>query len=142
MSTPNVTQGYETILSYGNMPTASGSTAWTDFAGILDIKPPKIESEDIDVSNMASPGQFKQFTAGWANGGEIEVKIQFEKTQNATVYGLFRTNKGFKITFADGSTWLADGYIKSFANEVDREKIVTADIGVKVSGQPTFTAAS
>jgi hypothetical protein len=142
MSLPNVTQGYETILSYGNMPTASGSTAWTDFAGILDIKPPKVESEDIDVSNMTSPNQFKQFVAGWAMGGEIECKIQFEKSQNATVYGLFRQNKGFKITFSDGSTWTADGYLKTFSNEVDREKIVTADVQVKVSGQPQFNAAS
>src|SRR5580704_10135702 len=97
----SVTQGYQTVISYGNMPTASGSTAWVDFAGIDDIKPPKVESEDIDVSHMQSPDQFKQFVAGWANGGEAEVKIQFEKTQNATVYGLFRANKGFRITFAD-----------------------------------------
>jgi hypothetical protein len=137
----SVTQGYQTIFSYGNMPTASGSTAWTDFAGIDDIKPPKIESEDIDISNMTSPDQFKQFVAGWANGGEAEVKIQFEKSQNATIYGLFRVNKGYKITFADGSAWAFDGYIKSFANEVDREKIVTADTMVKISGKPTFTPA-
>lgn len=135
----SVTQGYETIFSYA---ATAGATSWTDFAGIDDIKPPKIEAEDIDISNMTSADQFKEFVAGWANGGEAEVKIQFEKAQNATIYGLFRTTQGYRITFSDGSTWVFTGYIKSFANEVEREKIVTATVMVKISGKPVFTAAS
>jgi hypothetical protein len=58
------------------------------------------------------------------------------------VYGLFRLDKNFRITFVDTSKWALSGYIKSFGNEVDREDIITANITVKISGKPTFTAAS
>lgn len=140
-------KGYQTQFQYGDGDSVAHSSAWTDFATIDDIKPPKVESGDIDVSHMQSPNSFKEYVAGWAEGGEFEVKIQFEKAQNATIYGLFRKPKGYRIVFPDapapsGSKWKADGYIKSFANEVDREGIITADIVVKITGEPDFEPAS
>lgn len=117
-------------------------TGITDLAKVTDIKPPKVDADDIDVSHMESPEQFKQFAAGWANGGEVECTIQFDKTKNAAIYGAFRKNRVFRVTFFDGSVWGFKGYIKGFGNEVEREKIVTATITAKVSGKPLFVPAA
>ena len=143
----STTPGYLSKFQYGNMPTASGSNSWTDFSQILSIKPPAISSKDIDISVMDSPSQFEQFIPGWANGGEVEVKVQFEKSQQATIYGNFRKLLGYRIVFNDavttnGSNLAMDGYISKFQNEIDRENLVTADITVKISGKPVFTVAS
>ena len=142
------TQGYLAKFQYGDQPTGPASTTWTDFTSILDIKPPKIEAKDIDVSVMDSPNQAEVYLPGWANGGEAELKIQFDKVQQNTVYGLFRTPKGFRIMFNDGtqattgSNLVFTGYIKTFQNEVNREGLVTADVMVKVSGLPVFNQAT
>lgn len=136
------TAGHSTVFEFGNAATVEASTTWTEFAEITDIKPPEIEADDIETSHMQSPEQFKEFIAGWADAGEVEVTCNFLKTNNAAVYALFRQNKGFRMTFEDGSVWKFNGYIKKFANEVDREKIVTAVATVKVNGKPEFVAAA
>lgn len=142
------TQSYDTLFEYGDGATAAASTTWTAIAGVQDIKPPKIEAKDIDTTVIDSPNQFETFIPGWANGGEAEIKIQFDATQGAALYALFRTPKGFRIVFNDApaggtsSNLAMDGYIKGFQNEIEKEGIVTATITVKVSGQPVFTAAA
>ena len=139
-------KGSQVVFQYGNQATYAASSTWTDVAEIIDITPPNVEADDIETSHMMSPNQFKQFEAGWADGGEVDLSVQFEKAKNASLYALFRQPKGFRIMFADapgpsGSKWGFDGYIKGFGNEVDREDIVTADITVKITGQPVFVPA-
>jgi hypothetical protein len=130
------TKGHSTTLGYSGIPP----TTYTPVAKITDIKPPAPESEDINVSHMESPEQWEEVTAGWADAGEVETTIQYEKAANATIYGLLRQDKTYKITFSDNSTWVFQGFLKKFANEVERKGIVTANISIRISGKPTFTA--
>ncbi len=140
-------KGSKTKIAYGSAATYDTSS-FTNFATVLSVKPPKVEADDIETSHMDSPEDYKEFVAGWADGGTVSATIQFEKTQNAAIYALFRQDKGFKITFPDatdptaGSTWKFNGFIKTFANEVEREKLITADIDIKISGKPVFTPAA
>ncbi len=67
------TKGVKTKLGIGDGPSAAESSTYTDLAKVVDIKPPKPDSDAIDVSNMDSPGAdtgkpWKEFTAGWAEG--------------------------------------------------------------------------
>jgi hypothetical protein len=140
------TKGHSVIMEYGNQATHGASTVWTTMGNITDITPPNVEADDIETSHMLSPEQFKTFMAGWADGGEVELTIQYEKAKNAELYSLFRQDKGFRLMFADpapsGSKWNFSGYIKAFGNEVDREDIISADITVKISGKPDFAPAA
>lgn len=136
------TKGHSTIVAYGSGSTFADSETFTPFARVTEVTPPTPEADDIDVSHMESDEQFKEYEAGWAEGGEVEFTIQFEKVQAETVYGLFRHSKGYKVTFADGSAWGCTGYIKSFGDEIDREGIVTTGVTIKVSGKPAFIKAA
>jgi hypothetical protein len=140
------TKGSKTRFEFGNGITVAESTTWTPFAKVLEVHPPKIKADDIDTSHMESEEEFKEFDPGWAEGGDVEIKIQFEKVQNETIYGLFRQPKGYRMVFNDapqpsGSKWKFSGYINGFANEVDRAGIVTADVTVKITGKPVFEKA-
>jgi hypothetical protein len=135
------TKGTKTKLEYGDAVDVATSASWTAIAKITDITPPEIKAEDIDVSNMDSADLFSEFEPGWAEGGEVECTIQFDKTQDAAVYGLFRQPKGWRMTFADTSMWQFNGYINSFGNEVERKGIVTTKIKLKISGKPEFVPA-
>lgn len=137
---PKTTPGHTTIFEYGNQSNYADSTTWTKVGQITDIDPPEVEADDIEVSNMESPDQFKEFDPGWADAGEIELEAQYEKANAAAVYGIFRTRKGFRMTFQDGSTWKFNGYLKKLGGEIDREGIVTQKLTFKVSGKPLFTA--
>src|SRR5688500_4393426 len=136
------TKGHSTKLEFGDAATVAGSTTWTPVAKITEITPPNVEAEDIDVSHMESPDQVNEYDPGWAEGGEVEATIQYEKAANETVYNLFRVPKGYRIVFVDGSKWNFDGYMKAFGNEVERKGIVTAKITIKLSGKPEFVKAA
>jgi len=137
-----VTKGHSTVIEYGNQATYTGSTSWTKLAGVVSVTPPSPEADDIDVSNMDSEEQFKEFEPGWADGGEVEMSIQFDADQASTVYGMFRQKAGYRVTFSNGAKWGVSGYIKSYGDEVEREGIVTTSIKIKVSGKPTFAKAA
>jgi hypothetical protein len=141
------TKGYKTTLNFGDQATAAASTTWTPLAKVTDITPPKVSVDDIETSNMDSPVDdndvpWKEFESGWAEAGEVDVTIQFDKNQADSVYGMVGVSKGWKIAFRDGSTWALDGYIKTYGDEVEREKLVTTKATIKISGRPLFTKAA
>ena len=120
---------------------AIGET-FTNFAKLTEIGGISIEADDIETSHMDSPNQFKEFTAGWADAGEVEFTLQFEKAGAAAVWALFRQDKSFRVLFKDGSEWTFNGYLKAFGTEADREGIVTVPCTIKISGEPVFEAAA
>ncbi|MGE5611148.1 MAG: phage tail tube protein [Bacillota bacterium] len=138
-------KGFKTGFAYSDLPM-SEATVWTAVARIRDITCPTAEAEDIETSAMDSPsddqGPWKEWSAGWADAGEVELTIEFDKAKNGEIYALFRVDKAFRISFADGSTWSFAGYMKGFGNEVDRKDIVTAKVTIKVSGKPEYKAAA
>lgn len=134
----SVTKGYMSKAFYGDTVAA----ATTAFANVLEITPPKPTAAKIDTTHMESPDEFKEQDPGLAEVDDVELKVQFDKTQAAAVYGLFRLKKGFKVQFADGSKWELSGFISGYGDEVDREGIVTTTITIAVSGKPVFTPAA
>src|SRR5258705_2175987 len=110
-------KGAQIIFQSGNAATYAGSSVWSDVAEITDKKIPTIEADDIETSHMMSPQQFKEFAPGWADGGELELTIQYDKTKFQTLYNIFRTPRGFRVLFPDapvpsGTKFGFDGCIK------------------------------
>ena len=135
------TKGHGVTLGYADLPLG-GSPSYTGVAKVVDVKPPNVEAEKIDVSTMESPEQWEEITAGWAAASEAELTLQYTKADTATLYGLFRADKGFKLSFSDGSYWSYQGFIQKMGNEVERKGIIQTAVTIAISGKPTFTAAS
>ena len=134
-----------TTIESGDKSTYATSLIWTKFALVVDIPSlPGMEADDIDVTTLASPDRFKQYDPGRADGGEVELKVQFEKVEAERVYSLFKLKSGFKITLNDAvlpanrSTFKFDGYIKHIAPEAAAEAGIETTITIKVSGKPVF----
>lgn len=143
------TKGYKTTIGYTDQGSngALGTGSFTNFAKVTDINGVSVEAEDIETSNMDSPvgsdgKPWKEYTAGWASAGDVDLKLQFDKTDAGAVYGLFRADKTFQVTFVDGSTWTFNGYMKKHGQEVEREKLVTTTVTFKISGEPEFQPAN
>lgn len=146
---PAPTKSYLTMIKYGSTNDPS-SASWTPIATVLDVKPPKVKADDIETTVLDSPNEFKEWVPGYADGGEFEASIRFDKTQMAALYALFRQQISYQIQYPDGtlpppsggSTWGFAGYMNGVSNEVEKGKIVTADITVKVQSKPIFTPGS
>jgi hypothetical protein len=139
---PDTTKGHHTIIKVGDADNHLDAATWTRLGNVTELTPFTADADDIDVSHMESIDQWREFDPGWAEAGEIEVTLQYVKSENATIYGLFRVKRGYQIEFSDGSVWEFDGFINSFGNEAEREDIITTTVGVKISGKPAFTPAA
>lgn len=150
-----VTKGQGTILMVGDLDIDGElpGVHYERIGRVTDIGSFTPEADEIEVTNNDSPkddqGAWKEYVSGLADGGEVEITLQFHKSDAASVWALFRKDKAFQVIFPDGgvspstgSRWEFAGFIKKFGNEVEREKIVTTKLTIKVSGKPIFTAAS
>jgi hypothetical protein len=138
------TKGHSTVVQYNAATTYAGSSSWTTLGTrINDVEPGMNEAEDIDISHMFSADQREEFTAGWSNSGEAKLTLQYVNTEFQNIHNtLYRQDKGWRIVFYDGSGVGWSGYIKSFGPKVERKRIVTQEITIKISGATTYFSAS
>lgn len=131
----------------------TGQTAYsnlTSLGQILSITGPNISITSVETTHLGSTNAAKEFIPGFADGGTISVRMNFVKGNTTTLYGYYRTMKGIMIMFNDssdavtttGSRWTFDGFFTEFNNEVPADDRITADVTVKVTGKPAYTAGS
>lgn len=139
-----INKGSLGVVSYGaDGEIISTPPNYTDLAQIVSIEPPELQADDIETSHMLTTDQIKTFVAGWADAGEMKLTAQFVKAQYALAIGtLFRATRAYKFTDAAGNKLECIGYIKQIGMPVDREKLITNAITIKVSGGLTFTPAA
>lgn len=135
-----VTKGTGVVLSYGSAADYS-SGSWTPIAQVLDVKPHQQQVDDIETTNMASPSGYKTYEPGLKEPGELSATLQYNASDHAAVLALLGVQRGWKVTFADTSGWKLNAYIKSFQDMVEREKLVTTDVTMKLSGPPLWVAS-
>lgn len=141
-------KSFKTRIEYGNNETYAESTTWTPFAKVLEITPPPLNSDSIECTTLESPDEMREWEPGLGDAGEATFKLQWEKTQNTTLYSLWRQKKGFRIVYADlpqpsGSKLRFDGFIQNIAGEtITKDNCVEAEITIKIIGKPDFAPAS
>lgn len=117
-------------------------TNTTAVGGVTSISGPDMEGADLDVSDMDSPNGFREFIPGIVDGGEASLELNWQKTQQTTLHGYWRSTGSFRVVWSDGSKLEFDGYMKSLGTETPFDDKVSASATFKVSGKPTFTGAA
>lgn len=130
-----VGKGYS--LKYGTVVDTYGST----LGNCLDVSGPNISVNDIDVTTNDSTNGWMEFLPGLKDGGEVTFSMRFNKTEWAEAVGIIGVSKFWQLLLSDGSQFEWEGYIKGFGNETQYGSDVTCSCTIKVSGEPTFTAA-
>ena len=127
------------ISGYG--VALAGAAAGT-IGEITRIGLPGIEVDDIDVTVSTSTEAWRVFIAGLKNAGEIEADLLYEKDNTDSVFDALATDDTFTITFPDDSTFACSGYLKGTGIEIPIDDRIEQTISIKLSGKPTFTAAT
>lgn len=141
-------KSFKTRIDVGDQSTWQASTSWTSFARVLEIKPPGLKSDSIETTHLESADEMREWEPGLGDAGESTFKLQWDAAQNATVMGLFRVKRGFRVVYSDqpypsGSKLRFTAFVEAIENEtIQKDNVVEAMVTVRVIGKPDFQAAS
>lgn len=120
---------------------------FADVAEIIDITPPNMERDDIDVTNQQSTDGWKEFLPGWRDGGEVSFDCNWlpnDSTQDE-ISGLVKsfntdTRQNFRVVLPGSVATLAfSGFVKGVEPDLPLEEQGQISFTVKVSGKVTFS---
>jgi hypothetical protein len=136
------------ILGFGCdlLYSTNGGGAYTTFGQVVSFDLPQIDVHDVDNSNIEMANAWRTFQPGLIDGKVLKFKIIFAKANYNTILSNLRlsgANYLFKITFSDlvstASTFVFSGYLRMLGGAAPLDDMITCDVEIKVSGQPTFT---
>lgn len=123
---------------------AVGTNPAVEIGEILNVEPPEVSADEIDVTTHGSPDNWREYIAGLKEGGEVTVEFIYagnNEGQLALLSDLGGAIKKFEIVFNDGSIWSIDAFVKSYVHGVPLDDKMTGTVGLKVTGKPVFTVA-
>ena len=143
MSGGGATLGYATLNSSGAAAVA--------VADVISIGIPGMKINMLDVTVMSSPSLWKEFVAGLADAGSLDVELMYGAGGAAfsTLLTLFKSKAMYlwDITLPDkvttlGSVFSCDGVMESLSQAIPHDNKVTQRLSIKLSGVPSFVAAT
>lgn len=135
--------GYDSEFATGS---AASPPVYTDFLEVTEISFPNIQADDVEVTHMKSPGKFREYIAGFKEGGECAVTCNWidDNATDITIRTLHASGAmtPMRITTPRGVTYAFDGYIKGVerASPIDDRRTITAT--VKVASQVVVAVPS
>lgn len=123
------TEGYGTTVDLNSVAVAE----------LLSVSGPSMAGETIDVTHMESTDAFREKIPGLVDAGQIELEVQYTKTQTAAIHALWRTTVPVVVTFPDGSTFTCSGHLTALGTETPLEDKITQTISIDITGKPVFT---
>ncbi len=128
---------------HGFGTTLKGSKAGT-IGELISITIGGLTVDMIEVSNMDSPDAYKEFIAGMIDAGEITFSGNYLKTTfNALKTSADgRTAEDWTVTFPDSASWKGSGYVSGISGTSPNDDKITADITIKLTGKPEFSAGA
>lgn len=113
-------------------------------ADLTSIGEVGVESSEVDVTTLDSTGGYKEYIAGFKDAGEVSLEgiIKSEDAMEAMLaLAESQDLEEWTIETTSGSTWVFDGFVKSFKEgESTVEGVRTFTGSIRVSGAPTYTA--
>lgn len=132
-----------TLLKIGD---GAATEQYTTIAQVITIGGPSLSQETIDATDHDS-GDYRDFLLGFADGGEVTLEIHYDpagSTHDASTGILSRFGASvptnFKLVFPDPAqtTWSFAAYLTAFEPQAPADGKLTANITLKVSGDPTL----
>lgn len=132
MAASNADIGYDSSIGIGD--TSAGP--FTDVVEVVNITPPGMQRDEIEVTHLKSDDQYKEFVAGIKEAGECSFGINFVPSATDAIAAHFEAkSRGFQITFPNNVTLTFAGFVKSYEfGELSNDKM-SASVTIKVSGK-------
>lgn len=118
-------------------PTGSGD--WEVIAEVISISGPTMTREFIDVTSLDSIGGYREFIAGFRDGGTVTLNMNF----TSHTYGIMKTDfedkdsQFYEIVLPDedSTSFEFEGLVTELPLEIPADDRVTANVTIKVVGK-------
>ncbi len=118
-------------------PTSSGD--WEVIAEVISISGPTMTREFIDVTSLDSIGGYREFIAGFRDGGTVTLNMNF----TSRTYGIMKTDfedkdsQFYEIVLPDedSTSFEFEGLVTELPLEIPADDRVTANVTIKVVGK-------
>lgn len=137
------------IWAYGSklqIGDGGGTEVFTDVAEIVELTPPAMSRDEIEVTSHASADGYREFISGFRDGGEVSFKANWLPT-NATHDGTTgvlesfndNANHNWKIILPSSLVTISFvGFLTAFEPDLPLEEQAQLSGTIKVSGKPTI----
>lgn len=133
-------------VGYGSVLIVATTTGGeVNVAQIRNISGPGVSGNDIDTTTMDSSSNYRTFTAGLLDPGEISFTLVYDPTAAShTRLARYMGSKylaTWKVaeTSSAGTLTTFSGYVKGMSREIPMDDVITCDLTVKLSGKPGYT---
>ncbi len=135
---------YGSTLQLGDGATPE---VFTSIAEVLELTPPQMSRDEIDVTSHASADGYREFIGGLRDGGDVSVTCNWlptNTTQDSTtgVLSTFNDNENhnWKIILPNTLATVAfTGFVMDFSPDTPLEEQGKVEFTIKVSGKPTVS---
>lgn len=125
-------------------PGSSGE--WQAIAEIISISGPSMTRDFIDVTSLDSTGGYREFIAGFRDGGTVTLNMNFTRATYDVMKADFEDpdNKFYEIVLpdTDNTSFEFEGLVTELPLEVPTDDKVTANVTIKVAGKVEVNSGS
>ena len=134
--------GVGTVFQRWNTSTG----LWVKLAEVNSISGPSMTRDFIDVTSLDSTGGYREFIAGFRDGGTVNLTMNFTRS----TYDLMKTDfedddaQNYEIVLddTDKTSFEFEGLVTELPLEIPTDDKVTANVTIKIVGQVTVNSGS
>lgn len=138
--------GYGVLLGIGDGASAE---AFSSIAEVVDVAGPSWSKDTHEVSHATSPNKYKEYIAGFKDGGEVTASGNMTQSDYAALLVKFDSEglNNYQITIPDSNfatkpTIVFAGHVTALETEYPTQGVVTFSLTLKISGKPVHTQGS
>ena len=121
-----------------------GASQWEAIAEVTNISGPGMVRDLIEVTNLDSTGGWREFIAGFRDGGTVVLSMNYTRAGLNMFFSDFEDDdaKFYEIILPDAlSTSLEfEGLVQEFPLTIPTDSQITMEVTIKITGQPTLNS--
>jgi predicted secreted protein len=122
------------------------TSTWEALAEINSISGPTKTRDFIDVTSLDSTGGYREFIAGFRDGGTVTLNMNFTRSTYDKMNDDFEDDdaQNYEIILPDDdvTSFEFSGLVTELPLEITTDDKVTANVTIKVNGQVTVNSGS
>jgi len=138
----NAVAGVGTLFRRWNPTTG----AWANIAEINTITGPGMSRNTIDVTSLDSTDGYREFIAGFRDGGTVVLAMNFSRAEYDTMWDDFESDdlRNYEIVLPDTekTTLEFEGLVTELPLTIPPDDKITVDVTIKISGAPVVNSGS
>ena len=140
----NAISGEGTVFLRWDTDSATSEGEWTKWAEINSISGPSMTRNSIDVTSLNSTGGYREFIAGFRDGGTVTLNMNFTRATYDDAKADFQNDDAqyYEIVLPDGTSFEFSGLVTELPLEITADDKVTANVTIKVNGEVEVNSGS